>query len=251
MGRNNTMTVFGFWHGATQTDKWLRARDYFQIQYTDVSCPSCYTNPDRQRAILLGNTGVACMRESLLARLVSQYFNVMLFANITSCCLHTAMLLLAPKPWLQPSFPATASACEAAGPHPTHPPTYPPTRSPPHRPLQKYEPYTIMLRKHVPWFDERFRGYHFNKIVGVGTNFNWKKKVFGGEALQHSGGNGLLRCAAAALGRFQHWLAVMCQSRCTSRQVPATLLHGPDALMASSLKPTSVSNSLLRCSMLP
>lgn len=33
-------------------------------------------------------------------------------------------------------------------------------------PLQKYEPYTIMLRKHVPWYDERFRGYHFNKIVG-------------------------------------------------------------------------------------
>lgn len=28
---------------------------------------------------------------------------------------------------------------------------------------QGYEPYTIMLRRHVPWFDERFRGYGFDK----------------------------------------------------------------------------------------
>lgn len=35
--RNKTLVVFGMWHSATKTDRWLRADDYFGIDYTDVS----------------------------------------------------------------------------------------------------------------------------------------------------------------------------------------------------------------------
>lgn len=31
--------------------------------------------------------------------------------------------------------------------------------------FQGYEPYILVLREHVPWYDERFRGYGRDKIV--------------------------------------------------------------------------------------
>ena len=33
------------------------------------------------------------------------------------------------------------------------------------RALQGYEPYVIVARKYVPWYDERFVGYRKNKVV--------------------------------------------------------------------------------------
>ncbi|GAB4821434.1 hypothetical protein N2152v2_008480 [Parachlorella kessleri] len=36
-----------------------------------------------------------------------------------------------------------------------------------------YEPYTLMLRKHIPWFDERFRGYGFDKMTGYLVMWHW------------------------------------------------------------------------------
>ncbi|GAB4821433.1 hypothetical protein N2152v2_008479 [Parachlorella kessleri] len=36
-----------------------------------------------------------------------------------------------------------------------------------------YEPYTVMLRQHVPWFDERFRGYGYDKMIGYLVMWHW------------------------------------------------------------------------------
>ncbi len=30
--------------------------------------------------------------------------------------------------------------------------------------MQGCEPYVVMLRQHMPWFDERFRGHGFDKV---------------------------------------------------------------------------------------
>ncbi len=32
---------------------------------------------------------------------------------------------------------------------------------------QGYEPYVLMSRRYVPWYDERFRGYGWDKIVFI------------------------------------------------------------------------------------
>ena len=31
--------------------------------------------------------------------------------------------------------------------------------------MQGYEPYVVVSRKYVPWADERFAGYHKNKVI--------------------------------------------------------------------------------------
>ena len=33
--------------------------------------------------------------------------------------------------------------------------------------LQGYEPYVLVSRQHVPWYDERFMGYGWDKIVFI------------------------------------------------------------------------------------
>lgn len=65
-----------------------------------------------------------------------------------SCCL--APPSLPPQPRLP--LPATP-----APPGPSHP-------RDPLRP-QGYEPYLLLHRDHLPWYDERFRGYGWDKVV--------------------------------------------------------------------------------------
>ena len=33
-----------------------------------------------------------------------------------------------------------------------------------------YEPYVLVSRKHMPWYDERFRGYGWDKVGSLGRD---------------------------------------------------------------------------------
>ena len=47
-----------------------------------------------------------------------------------------------------------------------------PSRPPP-PPPQLYEPYAVLLRAHVPWWDERFRGWGGDKASGALVAARW------------------------------------------------------------------------------
>lgn len=57
------------------------------------------------------------------------------------------------------------SAVDGRAPLPCHTQTLRHVPPPPPRYEEGFEPYVIISRKHVPWYDERFVGYRKNKVV--------------------------------------------------------------------------------------
>ena len=103
-----------------------------------------------------------------------------------------------------------------------------------HRYKQGYEPYLLVSRRQMPWYDERFRGYGFDKVpttcISQSSSIPSRRPLslshrsvrFAGHAHMASRGNGISICGPPKrMGRAPAARAV---SRCV--ECPASYGHG-------------------------